>query len=687
MFRTSPLGEEPVTYGVFLEDQGEGPEGETVGKIRPPLDASPLARVMNADGTPADPPGTQTVKALGEAVGAKLEAVSGPVLPVAGLLAAYDRDALIRVAKSLDLDVTDDATEEGLAAWLSDLADDEPAAVAEALNAEDHTSGSSLAESVLKSREVTSASSKVRDLMREAWDDRDAVDGAITAEDFHQFPAGMIEDLARGCGWDGTVTAEQLSHHPLPSAASDYLAALASEGFGSLLSVLSALGAAVVKWAEGEVAASGVKPLADRPGPMPLTADELLGRFSGGTLEKIAERAGVTPGDDEDPDRRAYETADRISRVAAAGEPSQAFLLGCYVGAEIAQETVLERLRVRLTAAPREAVAEPGDIPADLTDIDALNALPGSVLMAGVEAGNAALRAGWGPSVRISQRAAASKVRDGLNDAGEVVDADAHLAALAGRIASHAKYEDDAVRTAMREAMREKAAELSAVTVAPPAAAPDADPTPDPSLTRDTLRDAEALAALPPAAVKRAALHFAAASKVERLAANPRGLAEFVASKANSPVTSSARLESALASLREAVGVQAGEVPLEDRPAEGVVSRHKGDGGPNETLVILRVGGGYTLAAPDPDAVDRGEVRGRLIATLPWHAGPGGVASGVTLEALIAVCVDKLETFEAGPFPAEENRFARVRLIEALQWLQTRTRDRKRRGVEGKAVA
>ena len=58
-------------------------------------------------------------------------------------------------------------------------------------------------------------------------------------------------------------------------------------------------------------------------------------------------------------------------------------------------------------------------------------------------------------------------------------------------------------------------------------------------------------------------------------------------------------------------------------------------------------------------------------------------ANGNTHEALLAVLIDRLRGFQAGPFKCRENASALTHLEDALMWLQKRTRDRMNRGVEG----
>lgn len=57
--------------------------------------------------------------------------------------------------------------------------------------------------------------------------------------------------------------------------------------------------------------------------------------------------------------------------------------------------------------------------------------------------------------------------------------------------------------------------------------------------------------------------------------------------------------------------------------------------------------------------------------------------NGVTQEALLAVVIDRLRSFQNGPFRCRENAIALTHCEDALMWLQRRTRDRLQRAVEG----
>lgn len=73
---------------------------------------------------------------------------------------------------------------------------------------------------------------------------------------------------------------------------------------------------------------------------------------------------------------------------------------------------------------------------------------------------------------------------------------------------------------------------------------------------------------------------------------------------------------------------------------------------------------------------------------ISFQNGPIGEAgpNGLTQEALIAICVDRLQSFQQGEFRCRENALAITKLEEAQHWLFHRTRARMERGVEGRSV-
>ena len=85
-------------------------------------------------------------------------------------------------------------------------------------------------------------------------------------------------------------------------------------------------------------------------------------------------------------------------------------------------------------------------------------------------------------------------------------------------------------------------------------------------------------------------------------------------------------------------------------------------------------------------------------AVLSFQNGPIGSPAdmnGITGEAILAVAIDRLRGFQftrdesgnftksPGPFACRENAIALTKIEEALMWLQSRTRARLARGVEG----
>lgn len=60
--------------------------------------------------------------------------------------------------------------------------------------------------------------------------------------------------------------------------------------------------------------------------------------------------------------------------------------------------------------------------------------------------------------------------------------------------------------------------------------------------------------------------------------------------------------------------------------------------------------------------------------------------NGFTIEALLAICEDKLSCHQQSSLACRENACALTHLQECMMWLGKRTRDREQRGVEGQLV-
>ena len=96
------------------------------------------------------------------------------------------------------------------------------------------------------------------------------------------------------------------------------------------------------------------------------------------------------------------------------------------------------------------------------------------------------------------------------------------------------------------------------------------------------------------------------------------------------------------------------------------------------------------LAAIDDPSVDGAnheyEIRVAGTSTkLKFQKGPIGAVgvNGITHEVLLAVLIDRLKGFQSGQFACRENALALTKLEEATHWLNSRTRERVARGVEG----
>ena len=60
---------------------------------------------------------------------------------------------------------------------------------------------------------------------------------------------------------------------------------------------------------------------------------------------------------------------------------------------------------------------------------------------------------------------------------------------------------------------------------------------------------------------------------------------------------------------------------------------------------------------------------------------------GITDEVLLAIVLDRLRGFQAGPFSCRENALAITNIEQGMHWMNARTKDRMARGVEGVSKA
>ena len=64
----------------------------------------------------------------------------------------------------------------------------------------------------------------------------------------------------------------------------------------------------------------------------------------------------------------------------------------------------------------------------------------------------------------------------------------------------------------------------------------------------------------------------------------------------------------------------------------------------------------------------------------------GNGVNGLTHEVLLEIVADRLRSFQNGPYACKANACALTHIEEAQRWLQQRTLERMRRGVEGTHV-
>lgn len=87
-----------------------------------------------------------------------------------------------------------------------------------------------------------------------------------------------------------------------------------------------------------------------------------------------------------------------------------------------------------------------------------------------------------------------------------------------------------------------------------------------------------------------------------------------------------------------------------------------------------------TTATADPVAI---------VGQIDFQKGPikeHGV-NGCHHEDLLAIVLDRLQSFQSGDFKCRENALAITKIEEALHWLNHRTASRQSRGVEGTSAA
>lgn len=77
---------------------------------------------------------------------------------------------------------------------------------------------------------------------------------------------------------------------------------------------------------------------------------------------------------------------------------------------------------------------------------------------------------------------------------------------------------------------------------------------------------------------------------------------------------------------------------------------------------------------------------GWQVASIQFQKGPrnvDGSTPGMTEASLLAILIDRLRGFQAGPYSCRENAIQLTHLEECLHWTQARADERARRGVLG----
>ncbi|WP_025915511.1 hypothetical protein [Herminiimonas sp. CN] len=111
------------------------------------------------------------------------------------------------------------------------------------------------------------------------------------------------------------------------------------------------------------------------------------------------------------------------------------------------------------------------------------------------------------------------------------------------------------------------------------------------------------------------------------------------------------------------------------------VTDEPGAGGANHRYEITGMDTGGNASATDAEGYKASFSRQVILfqnGTIPENG-----VNGVTHEVLLAIVADRLRSFQAGPFACKANACALTHIEEAQHWLQQRTIERMRRGVEG----
>lgn len=111
------------------------------------------------------------------------------------------------------------------------------------------------------------------------------------------------------------------------------------------------------------------------------------------------------------------------------------------------------------------------------------------------------------------------------------------------------------------------------------------------------------------------------------------------------------------------------------------VNDEPGAGGANHRYEITGFDTGNNPSRKDPQGYEHSFTKQVIL----FQNGPIAEAdvNGLTQEVLLAIVIDRLQSFQKGPYACRENALALTKFEEGLHWLHGRTRARMSRGVEG----
>lgn len=122
------------------------------------------------------------------------------------------------------------------------------------------------------------------------------------------------------------------------------------------------------------------------------------------------------------------------------------------------------------------------------------------------------------------------------------------------------------------------------------------------------------------------------------------------------------------------------EVPGANSGITIIATDEPGMGGANHRYEVVGINP-ITNTSFDPE--DKGQT---MLILFQNGTIPEVGVNGITIEALLAIGIDRLEGFQSGKFACADNERALYHMREALSNLQIRTKNRVARGVEGKHV-